>query len=237
MKKPLRKHCYKCIDATIIADSVNRHGQRVTTFIVTFPRIILAEVNTHRMFSRNSASSRAVPFKKMVQRCKDHPFIPIAYQKDHKGMQGTEYFSTQESKMLDQAWLMARNEAVDAAERMNDYGATKQLCNRLLEPFMYHTAIITAAAANLYPFGHYIIRGDILHPLNANVYDFQEDSGRFTRHEDGRLPFPFFHVFPIRISCPVHISRINVQLLSGVLKSFPNPKPITRLSVGARRQK
>ena len=83
----------KQISAEIIADSKNQFGDRITTFILTFPRIVLAEFNTHRMLSRNSASSRAIPFEKMVQMVQDDPFIPIKWMKDHKGMQGTEYFS------------------------------------------------------------------------------------------------------------------------------------------------
>ena len=79
------------ISAKIIADSKCPRGHRLTTFIVTFPRIVLAEFNTHRMFSRNSASSRAIPFKRMVKMLEENPFIPIAWQKDHKGMQGVEY--------------------------------------------------------------------------------------------------------------------------------------------------
>ena len=85
------------IQAKIIADSKNKFGNRITTMIVTIPRIILAEFNTHRMFSRNSASSRAIPFEKMVKSVKENPFIPIAWQKDHKGMQGTEYFQENET--------------------------------------------------------------------------------------------------------------------------------------------
>ena len=53
------------IKAVIAADSINVKGKRITTFIVTMPRIVLAELNTHRVFSRNSASSRAIPFTKM----------------------------------------------------------------------------------------------------------------------------------------------------------------------------
>lgn len=63
--------------AEIIADSKNEFGNRITTFIITFPRIILAEFNTHRMLSRNSASSRAIPFEKMLRSVEDFPFIPI----------------------------------------------------------------------------------------------------------------------------------------------------------------
>lgn len=133
---------FKC---EIIADSKSLQGDRLTTFVVTFPRIVLAEFNTHRMFSRNSASSRAIPFETMVKRVEEHPFIPIAWQKDHKGMQGTEYLDEKESKGAIQAWLESRDDVVSRAKYLNELGnVTKQLCNRLLEPFMWHTALITA---------------------------------------------------------------------------------------------
>jgi thymidylate synthase ThyX len=135
--------------AEILADSLNPQGDRLTTMKITFPRFILAEMNTHRMFSRNSASSRAIPFNKMVKLVMDNPFIPIAWQKDHKGMQGTEYFTDPENIQANiAAWLRAREEAVERAEYLNEDlgmgGVTKQLCNRLLEPFMWHTVIVTA---------------------------------------------------------------------------------------------
>ena len=155
----------------IIEDSKNIQGDRITTFVLTFPRFLLAELNTHRMFSRNSASSRAIPFEKMVKSVKENPFIPIAWQKDHKGMQGTEYITNEIAiKNLNNQWLRARNEAIKSAESLNkgaytvevakdengnntreftcidipDTSVTKQLCNRLLEHFMWHTVILTA---------------------------------------------------------------------------------------------
>ena len=79
--------------AEIIADSKNKIGNRITTFVVTFPRIILAEFNTHRMLSKNSASSRAIPFQKMLKSVKENPFIPLKWMKDHLGMQGNEFFT------------------------------------------------------------------------------------------------------------------------------------------------
>ena len=136
------------IQAKIVADSLNPQGDRLTTFVVTFPRIILAEFNTHRMFSRNSASSRAIPFEKMVKSVQENPFIPIAWQKDHKGMQGTEYWTTDIDK-LQLEWLQAKNKAVFQATTLHDAGVTKQLCNRLLEPFMWHTVIITSGKEGL----------------------------------------------------------------------------------------
>jgi len=137
------------IKAKIVADSINPQGDRLTTFVVTFPRIILAEFNTHRMFSRNSASSRAIPFEKMVKSVQENPFIPIAWQKDHKGMQGSEYET--DKKMIDyniSNWLFARDFAIDQAKYLNLNKVTKQLCNRLLEPFMWHTVIITSSEFN-----------------------------------------------------------------------------------------
>lgn len=143
------------ISARVIADSVNAHGNRLTTFIVTFPRMILAEFNTHRILSRNSASSRAIPFEKMVERVKDDPFIPIAWMKDHSGMQGSEYFTDHDMvdensnmsmpRYLQETWLASRNLAVRDATILSQCGLTKQICNRLLEPFMWHTVIVTGS--------------------------------------------------------------------------------------------
>ncbi len=150
------------IQAKVIADSISvETGKRITTMVVTMPRIILAEFNTHRMFSRNSASSRAIPFEKMVNSVESNPFVPIAFQKEHSGMQGSEYWTdkdiikvapcdpndTGERNAIEYSidmWHCAKRRAVDNAWMLHDAGVTKQLCNRLLEPFMWHTVIVTA---------------------------------------------------------------------------------------------
>ena len=134
------------IKAEIIADSISPAGKRLTTFLLVIPRIVLAEFNTHRAISRNSASSRAIPFEKMVAKVEETPFIPKAFQKDHKGMQGTEYFTdVEELKVLNKEWLEARDAAVKQARKLSTLGVTKQIVNRLLEPFLYHTIIATAS--------------------------------------------------------------------------------------------
>lgn len=153
------------ISAKILADSVNPQGDRLTTMEIVLPRIILAEAKTHRIisglgeqvevtqslglndefnFSRNSASSRAIPFNKMVKMVEENPFIPLAVQYDHKGMQGSSYFGEREYEAFVASWLHARDLAIRSAQQLHGQGATKQLCNRLLEPFMYHKVIITA---------------------------------------------------------------------------------------------
>ncbi len=132
------------IKAEIIADSINSKGCRLTTFILRLPRIVLAEFNTHRAFSRNSASSRAIPFEKMLEMVKNDPFVPIRFQKDHKGMQGIEYYEGEDYNKCVLDWLNARDSAVKAATSF-ELSVTKQLKNRLLESFMWHTVIVTAS--------------------------------------------------------------------------------------------
>lgn len=131
--------------AEIVADSKNIQGDRITSILITFPRYILAELNTHRMLSKNSASSRAIKFEKMVKAVKENPFIPVKWMKNHTGMQGTEYVSDQkEIDEITACWLGARDNAIKQAEIMNDYWkVTKQMTNRLLEPFMWHKVLIT----------------------------------------------------------------------------------------------
>ncbi len=135
------------ISAEIVADSVHSgSGKRITTFILTLPRIVLAEFNTHRAFSRNSGSSRAIPFKRMKESVKKNLFIPLAFQKHHSGMQGSEYHETGSfrDKLLVFLWWFASKLAILSATLFYKFGATKQLANRILEPFMWHTVVFTA---------------------------------------------------------------------------------------------
>jgi thymidylate synthase ThyX len=140
----------KKIEAIIVADSINIYGNRITTFVLTFPRIVLSEFNTHRALSKNSASSRAIPFSKpttrsgMLEKVKDDPFIPISWMKDHTGMQGNSFFTdSKEIEELEYFWVKARDLAILQAKKLSSMGLTKQIVNRLLEPFMWHTVIVT----------------------------------------------------------------------------------------------
>lgn len=132
---------YEC---EIVQDSVSEAGDRLTTFQVTFPRFILAEVNTHRMMSRNSASSRAIPIEKSIQAILEDIFIPKAFGAHQKGMQARRSIADYDAEYAEQIWKTAAREAVDAADQLRLLGVHKAWANRLLEPFKWHTAIITA---------------------------------------------------------------------------------------------
>lgn len=129
----------------IIADSMSPHGHRITSFEVTMPRIVLAEFNTHRVFSRNSASSRAIPIKKMLEKVDVDPFIPEKWPKNGKGMQPDGFFEKEADILLARAfWLDGRDKVIEIVKLMEDRGIHKQVTNRLLEPFLWHTIIVTA---------------------------------------------------------------------------------------------
>lgn len=120
---------------------------------VTLPRIVLAELNTHRMFSRNSASSRAIPVEKMLKRVEEDPFIPVFWGKNQSGMQASQELSdvidvdgTSPRERALNEWLKARDNAVISVRRLQlpDIDLHKQIANRILEPWLYHTVIISS---------------------------------------------------------------------------------------------
>lgn len=131
-------------NATIIADSVSPSGVRLTTTEVTLHRFVLAELNTHRVFSRNSASSRAIPVRKQIDRVVNDPAVPVEFGANQRGMQAGEPLSGEAHDRALDAWLAARDRAVEAVQQLQELEVHKQVTNRLLEPFMWHTVIVTA---------------------------------------------------------------------------------------------
>jgi hypothetical protein len=132
------------IEAKVVADSITPGGSRLVTLECQFPRIILSQVNTHRAFSRNSASSRAIPTSKMIKSVKDDPYIPIKFGANQKGMQPGEEVGVTARWKAENTWRSACANAIHAAEEMFNLGIHKEVVNRLLEPFQWHKAIISA---------------------------------------------------------------------------------------------
>lgn len=129
--------------ARVLADSIGPIGVRLTTLEVTLPRIVLAEFNTHRVLSRNSASSRAIPVEKRIAVVREHPFIPDAFGANQRGMQAGDASGVDQDTAR-AAWLRARDAAVEHASALASAGVHKQWANRLLEPFCWHTIIVSA---------------------------------------------------------------------------------------------
>lgn len=135
------------ISVKVVADSVH-NGDRLTTLSCHYHRFIHPEVMTHRMFSRNASSSRAIPVKKILERVKEDPAMPIHWGKNQPGMQANEECTN----LIDSyypltnvaAWRGASVEAARAAYNFNAAGYHKQIVNRLTEPFQFIDVLITA---------------------------------------------------------------------------------------------
>lgn len=149
------------ITAEIIADSINQEGDRLTSFILEYPRFVHAEFMTHRMFSKNAASSRAIPIEKMIQQVIDNPAMPVWWGKNQSGMQAKEELSSckiyartghifpdkfewTEKEWAQKIWLDARDEAINSVKRLNEIGLHKQIANRILEPWFNIRVICSA---------------------------------------------------------------------------------------------
>lgn len=132
------------ISAKIIADSISESGVRLTTMELHFPRFLVGELNTHRVFSRNSASSRARSTKKTIVEVENDPFIPSYWESEHIGMSGGKPLGLVEAADCRLAWREASIQAVNSARALAELGLHKSLVNRVLEPFMWHTAVVTA---------------------------------------------------------------------------------------------
>lgn len=126
------------ITAKILADSVAPCAARLTTFECTYPRSIHSEIMTHRMLSKNSASSRAIPTPKLIERVMEDPFIP-----NQKGMQAGAELSEKAREDAVADWLAARDAAVTWAKHLHEIGVHKQVVNRIVEPWMWITVIIS----------------------------------------------------------------------------------------------
>lgn len=134
------------ITAKVIADSVSADTVRLTTLELTYPRFIHAEFMTHRQFSRNASSSRAIPIEKMIKSVVDNPAEPIRWGANGKGMQDSGELDALATLAAREQWITGRNAAVEIARRMinTDHPPHKQIVNRLLEPFAHITVLVSA---------------------------------------------------------------------------------------------
>ena len=132
------------ITAKIIADSISTKGVRITTMELNYPRFIHSEFMTHRQFSRNASSSRAIPVEKMLRQVQETPALPIHWGRNQPGMQAREEIDDYSKKYAVIEWKSAANKVVRSVKWLSLMGIHKQVANRLLEPFQHIKVIVTA---------------------------------------------------------------------------------------------
>lgn len=150
LSEVIKSQCSARVVAYSISEETN---ERIITFEVEVPRLIWSEMMTHRLFSRNAASSRAIPVSRMIEMVREKPAMPVRFGANQPGMQdnGKEHDAMLTLERTFSAinqdgrgsWKVAALKAADYAEEFNEAGYHKQVCNRLLEPFQYIKAVIT----------------------------------------------------------------------------------------------
>lgn len=133
-------------EVKIVADS--QYGEsRLTTFQLKYPRFIHAEFMTHRVFSRNASSSRAIPISKMIEQVRTNPARPVHWGINQAGMQADKEVTGDDIELAKELWIESANNAADMAEHMmSELNLHKQVVNRILEPFQHINVVVTATS-------------------------------------------------------------------------------------------
>lgn len=133
------------ITAKVICDSVAHKptGIRMTTFEIEYPRFILAELNTHRMLSKNSASSRAIPIKTMHEHILANTAQPVHWGLNQPGMKARSEADTETINKAKQIWQEAIAANISYSQKLDELGLHKQVANRLTEAGMIMKTVIS----------------------------------------------------------------------------------------------
>lgn len=132
------------ITAKVIADSISLDGKRIMSLQLRYPRFIHAEFMTHRVFSRNASSSRAIPVKRLIADVRRDMAEPIHWGRNQKGMQASQELAGWRKWLVRSLWRSSGHLACWFAGLMDWAGAHKQLVNRIIEPWSHITVLVTS---------------------------------------------------------------------------------------------
>jgi thymidylate synthase ThyX len=179
------------ISAKVIADSLNAQGVRVTTLQLLYPRFIHAEFMTHRVFSRNASSSRAIPVTKIINAIINDPALPVSWGQNQKGMQADQDVDAATAARAKAVWLKGAEAAVVTAEALIELGIHKQIANRVLEPWAHISVIVTATEwENFYALrDHKDAQPEIAALARAMRVAMDESTPRLLGPNDWHLPY------------------------------------------------
>lgn len=180
------------IRAAVLAHSVSAvSGKQIVSFLIDFPRFILAEVNTHRIFSRNGASSRAIPVAKSIERVEANPFTPIHFGQNKAGMTADTEVTLDVKHMAKFEWDLAAANAISSAKKLDNFKIHKQVTNRVLEPFSYMRMVVTATELDNFFWLRLHEHADphINELARVMLFALQESVPTALQHGDYHVPF------------------------------------------------
>lgn len=205
----------------VIADSLNpHHGVRLTTLQLSYPRFIHAEFMTHRVFSRNASSSRAIPVATTMRSLRDDPVVPVSWGRNQKGMQAREELDDATAAKAEEVWLAGRDAAMGTAQALMDLGVHKQIANRVLEPWSFISVIVTATEwSNWFALRDHEDAQPEIRKLARIMREHMDSSTpRTLQDEPGRYDWhlPYFHpedLADVRLFCKVSMDSSPARIV------------------------
>lgn len=180
------------ITAKIIADSISPAGVRLTTMQLLYPRFIHSEFMTHRVFSRNASSSRAIPVKKMIEMLIADPAMPVYWGSNKAGMQAGAELEGNDLYHVKALWLGCLSEAITIAASLVDRGLHKQIANRILEPWAHIGVVVTATNwDNFYNLRRHPDAQPEIHELADRMWEAHETGPMPTQLNPGDWHLPY----------------------------------------------
>lgn len=178
-------------EAKIILDSISPSGDRLTTFQLRYPRYILAELNTHRVFSRSTSSSRAMPIKHIISQVWNYPVMPAEWSKNKPGMQAKEELTGFHKFTAELVWLIMSKIACIFAYMFHLIGLHKQYSNRILEPWMWANTVVTSTEwDNFWTLrNHKDAQPDIQFLANLMQIEYNKSVPKFISYDSWHLPY------------------------------------------------
>lgn len=179
------------IEAKIICDSTAINGKRLTTFVLKYPRFIHSEFMTHRVFSRNASSSRAIPFEKQMKMIEEDIAMPLEFRENKKGMQAGEALPEYIQEGAKIQWKLAAQQALFAAQSLAALGVHKQYVNRLVEPFAHISVVCSATEyANFFALRHHSMAQPEIAELARQMWEaYRSNEPEELGHGEWHLPF------------------------------------------------
>ena len=179
------------ITAKVICDSISPAGIRLTTLQLRYPKFIHGELMTHRVFSRNASSSRAIPVERLIQDVIDDPAMPVVWGKNQRGMQAAGELDAEEKRSSLATWFRARDKAVEEARHLHWIGLHKQIVNRLIEPCCHINVVVTSTEwANFDALRRHADAQPEIHHL-ADVMHIARDASTPTLLRPGQWHLPY----------------------------------------------
>ncbi len=179
------------ISAKIIADSYSNNGQRLTTFELEYPRFIHSEFMTHRVFSRNAASSRAIPLNTMIKLVWNNPAEPVHWGKNQSGMQAKEELTGDALYWTKKLWKWSGRVMCGFAWLFGKTNVHKQIANRILEPWSHIKVVVSATEwDNFFSLRNHPDAQPEIHELARQMWDlYSSNKPKLLKEGEWHLPY------------------------------------------------